>query len=254
MSAKAQSRIPAYFGCDVYVRAIILAGGKGKRIRPFSFTIPKPLVPIGDRPIIEILSRQLSAQGFNRITISVGHLAPLVESFCGDGEQWGVDIDYIFEDVPLGTIGCLGVIDALDEDRLLVVNGDTLTDLDMAAVYAAHDLDDAITVCSNRRDVEIDFGVLETDDNGILRSYREKPTSHVNVSMGINVMSTWAIERYISPNEKLDLPDLIARLLAAEESVRVVQTEAYWLDLGRIEDLETGDAAVRTYPERFIPS
>jgi NDP-sugar pyrophosphorylase family protein len=235
------------------MRAVILAGGKGKRLRPFTFTIPKPLVPIGDRPIVEILIRQLAAQGFERITISVGHLAPLVESFCGSGEQWGVAIDYLHEDSPLGTIGCLGLIDDIAGDRLLVVNGDTLTDLNMADVYAMHAPSDAITVCANRRYVEIDFGVLEADADGSLRSYTEKPTPHYTVSMGINVISTWTIDKYVARNAKLDLPELIAVLMRADESVRVFETEAYWLDLGRVQDLEAGDEAVRANPDRFLP-
>ncbi len=235
------------------MRAIILAGGKGKRLQPFTFTIPKPLVPIGDRPIIEILIRQLAAQGFGRLTISVGHLAPLVEAFCGNGEQWEVAIDYLREDSPLGTIGCLGLIEDIDDDRLLVVNGDTLTDLNMADVYAAHAPSDAIMVCANRRYVEIDFGVLETDTDGYLRSYAEKPRPHYIVSMGINVISTWTIRRYIARNEKRDLPELIATLMESGEKVRVFETEAYWLDLGRMEDLETGDEAVRANPNRFLP-
>ena len=128
-------------------RAMILAGGKGSRLRPLTVTIPKPLVPIGDVPILEVLIRQLARQGFERITLSVGHLAGLIRAYCGDGERWGVPIDYLFEEQPLGTIGCLGSLRGLSsEDRVLVVNGDTLTDLDMANVYDAHETGDAITL------------------------------------------------------------------------------------------------------------
>lgn len=236
------------------MRALILAGGKGSRLRPFTFTIPKPLVPIGELPILEILIRQLKGQGFARITLSVGHLAGLIRAFCGDGSQWNIPLDYVYEDEPLGTIGCLALLDDLDgADRLLVVNGDTLTDMSMAAAYAAHDGGDAITICSNRRSVGIDFGVLETDAGGYLASYTEKPTLHYQVSMGVNVVSTWAISEYIPRGRPLDLPGLVGKLMAAGRRVRVREVEAYWLDLGRMQDLEEGERVFRTNPQRFLP-
>lgn len=236
------------------MRAIILAGGKGSRLKPFTLTIPKPLVPIGDLPILEILIRQLIRQGFTRITISVGHLASLIQAFCGHGERWGVPIDYLYEDHPLGTIGCLGLAPELAaEERVLIVNGDTLTDLDMAGVLAGHRPEDAITLCASRRVVKIDFGVLETDAEGRLTTYSEKPVLSYRVSMGVNVLSGWAIERFIRKDERLDLPELVQNLLAAGQTVRVVEPEAYWQDLGRVEDLETGGADFQADPLRFLP-
>jgi NDP-sugar pyrophosphorylase family protein len=236
------------------MRALILAGGKGSRLRPFTFTIPKPLVPIGEIPVLEILIRQLKGQGFERITVSVGHLAGLIRAFCGDGSQWGIPIDYIYEDKPLGTIGCLALLDDLNgADRVLVINGDTLTDIDLAEAYAAHDGRDAITICANRRSVGIDFGVLETDGEGYLASYTEKPTLHYKVSMGVNVVSPWAIAEHIPRGERLDLPELVDKLLAAGQRVRVREIDAYWLDLGRMEDLEEGERVFRANPQRFLP-
>jgi NDP-sugar pyrophosphorylase family protein len=236
------------------VRALILAGGKGSRLRPFTFTIPKPLVPIGEMPVLEILIRQLKGQGCERITISVGHLAGLIRAFCGDGSQWGIPIDYVYEDQPLGTIGCLALLDDLGgADRILVINGDTLTDMSMAEAYAAHDSGDAITICANRRSVGIDFGVLETDGAGYLSTYTEKPTLQYKVSMGVNVVSAWAVGAYISRGERLDLPGLVEKLLAAGQRVRVREVEAYWLDLGRMQDLEEGERVFRANPQRFLP-
>lgn len=236
------------------MRALVLAGGKGSRLRPFTFTIPKPLVPIGEMPILEILIRQLKGQGFERITLSVGHLASLIRAFCGDGSQWGIPIDYVYEDEPLGTIGCLGLLDDLDgADRLLVINGDTLTDMSLAAAYDAHDVGDALTICANRRSVDIDFGVLETGAGGYLASYTEKPTLHYRVSMGVNVVSVWAIGEAIARGERLDLPGLVGKLMAAGRKVRVREVDAYWLDLGRMQDLEEGEKVFRTNPQRFLP-
>jgi len=236
------------------MRAVILAGGKGSRLRPFTIAIPKPLVPIGDIPIIEILIRQLQRQGFERITISVGHLASLIRAFCGNGEAWKIPIDYIYEDQPLGTIGCLGLIEDLArQDRLLVVNGDTLTDLNMAEVWRGHDSKDAVTVCASQRSVEIDFGVLETDGRGYLAHYTEKPTQLYRVSMGVNVISSWAVPRYIPKGQHLDTPEFVHRLIRDRQGVRVFDTPAYWLDLGRVKDLETGMADFEANPQRFLP-
>jgi NDP-sugar pyrophosphorylase family protein len=235
------------------LRAIILAGGKGTRLLPFTLSIPKPLVPIGDLPILEILIRQLKHQGFERLTISVGHLASLIEAFCGRGERWGVPIDYLFEEEPLGTIGCLGLAMDLDaHDRILVVNGDTLTDLSMADAYSAHSPEDAITICARNRSVHVEFGVLESDGE-YLKSYLEKPTLSYLVSMGVSTISSWAIAQYITPGERLDMPEFVGRLLQAGERVRVQETSSYWLDLGRMTDLETGQKVIQSEPGRFIP-
>lgn len=234
------------------MRALILAGGKGSRLRPFTFSIPKPLVPIGELPIIEILIRQLRTQGFDHITISVGHLASLIQAFCGDGSNWGVSIDYLFEDNPLGTAGCLGLIENLIDDRILVVNGDTFTDLNMGDVYRTHDPADALTICANERSVAIEFGVLETDETGMLTEYREKPNLSYWVSMGVNVISRATIEQFVVRGERIDMPDLVARARSAGRAVRVLKIESYWLDLGRMADLETGVAAFEKEPGRFL--
>lgn len=239
-------------GSEVARRAVILAGGKGSRLAPFTFAIPKPLVPIGDLPIVEILIRQLVAAGYDRITISVGHLAGLIQAFCGDGAKWGVGIDYVREDEPLGTIGCLALIDDIEEDRLLIVNGDTLTTMDLAMPFDSHDPGDALTICANRRTVDIEFGVLHFDDVGLLTEYEEKPRLGYDVSMGVNIVSTWVVGKYIDGSRR-DLPELVRVLQAEGEAVRVLPIDAYWLDLGRIDDLEAGTKAFEADPSRFLP-
>jgi NDP-sugar pyrophosphorylase family protein len=235
------------------MRAVILAGGRGSRLTPFTVVIPKPLVPIGEMPILEILIRQLKAQGFDWITLSVGYLSTLIEAYCGDGSRWDVRLDYVREAEPLGTAGFLGLVDDLDEDRLLVVNGDTLTDLDMGQVYREHDPSDAATICSNRRTSTVEFGVLDVDDSGLLRSYTEKPSMHYDVSMGVNVLSAWAIDAFVVSRAYVDMPDLLLRLQEAGKVVRVRRTDAYWLDMGRMSDLEAAVEAFSADPARFLP-
>jgi NDP-mannose synthase len=235
------------------MRAVILAGGQGRRLEPFTTVIPKPLVPIGDIPILELLIRQLKAQGFARLTVSVGYLASLIEAYCGDGSRWTIPIDYVHETEPLGTAGFLGLLDDLDEDRVLVVNGDTLTDLDMAAVYSNHDVGDAVTVCTNVRTVSIGFGVVRSDDDGRLAAYEEKPVIAYEVSMGVNVVSTWAIRQFVEPAQHHDMPHLLEKATRADATVRVRRTDADWLDMGRMADLETAVDVFERERSRFLP-
>jgi NDP-sugar pyrophosphorylase family protein len=234
------------------MRAVILAGGEGSRLKPFTVVIPKPLVPIGEMPILELLIRQLKAQGFDWITLSVGYLSTLIEAYCGDGSRWDVRLDYVREVEPLGTAGFLGLLDDVTEDRLLVVNGDTLTDLDMGRMYREHDVGDGATICANRRSTTVEFGVLDVDASGRLRSYVEKPTVTYEVSMGVNVVSAWAIDAYVEPYVPLQMPELLRRI-QAEGIVRVRTTDAYWLDMGRMTDLETAIEAFAADPSRFLP-
>lgn len=235
------------------MRAFVLAGGRGSRLHPFTTVIPKPLVPVGDMPILEILLRQLKVHGFEHVTISVGYLSSLIESYCGDGGRWGLAIDYVREDEPLGTAGALSLLTDLDDDRILVTNGDILTDLDLGRVTREHDPSEGATICAKTRLVPVDFGVLHADERGCLREYEEKPTLSYEVSMGINVLSAWAVERYVGQRQHLDLPDLMRVLVADGHAVRIRSTDAYWLDMGRMADLETATEVFTSDPSRFLP-
>jgi NDP-mannose synthase len=208
-------------------------------------------VPIGELPILEILVRQLKAQGFDRITLSVGYLSGLIQAYCGDGSRWDVDLDYVHETEPLGTAGFLGQIGDLTEDRILVVNGDTFTDLNMAAAYREHDPGDGATVWASRRSVATEFGVLEADGESRLKTYTEKPELTYDVSMGVNVLSAWAIDTFVEPGKALEMPDLLRRITKAGKTVRVRRTDAFWLDLGRMSDLELASEAFAADPGRF---
>ena len=147
-------------------RAVILAGGEGTRLRPYTTVLPKPLMPIGDRPVLDIVVRQLKAHGFERITIATGYLAELIEAFFRDGESYGIPIDYYREHEPLGTVGALALIDGLVDDDVLVMNGDVLTDIDYGALLERHRASDAAaTIATKTRQIQVSLGVLRFGDD-----------------------------------------------------------------------------------------
>ncbi len=225
------------------------------RLRPYTTVLPKPLMPVGDRPILDIIVRQLSAQGFERLTIVTGHLAELIEAFFGDGERFGIPIDYFREEEPLGTVGALRLLDGLDED-FLVMNGDVLTDL------AYGEFLDAAPRLRRRRQhrrppargpgLARRARVRRPEDDARLTGYVEKPTYDYEVSMGVYAFAPRALEQ-IEPNERLDFPDLVLRLLEAGEVVRADRSEDYWLDIGRHDDYETAMDEFERMRDRFLP-
>lgn len=233
------------------MQAIILAGGKGTRLKPFTTVFPKPLVPIGDLPILEVIIRQLARAGFRRITLSTGHLAELIEAFFGDGSRWGVDIRYVREDIPLNTAGALKLLGDCDED-FLVMNGDLLTTLDYAHLYSGHVASSSIaTVATKMRENRVDFGVLEFDQQGTLTNYIEKPVYKFSVSMGVYVLSRKCLD-FIEPNEALGMPDLLLRIKDAGHRVSCVDSDCYWLDIGRADDYELAQREFHANRERFL--
>jgi len=219
------------------MRAIILAGGKGTRLLPYTTVIPKPLMPVGERPILEVIIRQLKHNGFSQVTMAVGYLAELLEAYFRDGKKYGVEIDYSREDKPLGTIGALSLIDGLDK-TFLVMNGDVLTNLDYDQLVTFHNENNAVaTIATYNKEVKIDLGVLEMDESFELKNYLEKPTLRYHVSMGIYVFEPEILE-LIEPNGYLDFPDLVLSLIKAGKKVFAFPFDGYWLDIGRHEDYE----------------
>lgn len=220
------------------MKAVILAGGLGTRLRPYTTVFPKPLMPIGESPILELIIRQLKARGFDEITLAVGHLAELIMAFFNDGSKYGINIDYSREEKKLGTAGGLGLLkDKLDDD-FLVMNGDVLTSLDFSEFLAFHKRSGSkATIALNRRYVDIDFGVVELDSDRKLKGYIEKPRIDYLVSMGVYAFDQSVLE-YIPSNEYLDIPDLMKRLLAEGETVNGYIHEGYWLDIGRPDDYD----------------
>jgi len=216
-------------------RAVILAGGRGTRLRPYTVVLPKPLMPIGDFPILEVIVRQLARCGFDHITMAVNHQADLIKAFFQDGEKWNTRIDYSLEDEPLGTMGPLRLIGDLPE-HFLVMNGDVLTDLDFSRLIDEHVASESIfTVCSKRREEVIDYGVLEIDDACRLVGFREKPRSQYDVSMGVYILSARVLS-HIPAGRIYGFDHLMLDLIAAGERVTVRRYDGYWLDIGRPDD------------------
>ena len=221
------------------MKAVILAGGKGTRLAPYTTIFPKPLVPIGDRPILEIIIRQLVRQGFGDILVSVGHLGELIEAYFQNGHRNipGLNLQYLRESQPLGTAGPLALIPGLDE-TFLVMNGDVLTTLDYRALVAFHRRSGAaLTIAMHGKSVAVDLGVLETNDRNELTGYQEKPVLNLRVSMGIYVYEPGVLD-CVEKGCHLDFPNLVQRLLRKGEKVCGYPCEDYWLDIGRREDYE----------------
>jgi NDP-mannose synthase len=233
--------------------AVILAGGKGVRLRPYTTNIPKPLVPIGDQyAVLEIVLRQLAFQGFKRATIAIGHLGTLIRAFVRDGKQFGLDVDYHEEVTPLGTIG--PVIDLLDKlpDHFLLVNGDTLTDLNYAALLEHHIASGApMTVSTFHRNVQIDFGVLE-DSGGIVTHFVEKPTLYYSVCMGANAISKSALADY--PKKiAFGFDQLMLDLLARGTPPATFVFDGIWFDIGRPDDYDEANSRFETLKPILLP-
>jgi NDP-sugar pyrophosphorylase family protein len=236
-------------------RAVILAGGEGTRLRPYTTVLPKPLMPIGDRPVLDIVVRQLKAHGFQRITLATGYLAELIEAFFRDGEAYGIPIDYYREREPLGTVGALALIEGLAEEHVLVMNGDVLTDIDYGALLERHRASDAAaTIATKERNVQVSLGVLRfgEEDPTRLTGYDEKPRIDYTASMGVYCFAPRALA-HITPGERLEFPDLILRLIAAGETVRAWPSEDYWLDIGRHDDYEQALEEFEQVRDRLIP-
>ncbi|MFL5028250.1 MAG: sugar phosphate nucleotidyltransferase [Xanthobacteraceae bacterium] len=232
-------------------RAVILAGGRGTRLRPYTVVLPKPLMPIGEFPILEVIVRQLVRAGFGHVTMAVNHQAELIKAFFQDGSKWGMRIDYSLEDKPLGTMGPLRLIGGLP-DQFLVMNGDVLTDLDFARLYDEHVASRAIfTVSSSGREEIIDYGVLETDANARLTGFREKPRSHYEVSMGVYMLNARVLD-YIPPDRLYGFDHLMLDLIAANEPVIVRRFAGYWLDIGRPDDYARAIDEFDTMRDRFL--
>jgi NDP-sugar pyrophosphorylase family protein len=221
----------------MYKRAVILAGGKGTRLKPFTISMPKPLVPVGDIPILEIIIKQLSYYGFKSITITVNHMADLIIAFFGNGSKWDVEIDYSLEDIPLSTMGPLKLIKDLPDD-FLILNGDVLTDLDFSDFFDFHCKNKNIfTISSFQREQKSEYGVLELTNELKLSGFKEKPIVLYDVSMGIYAANKKILE-IIPENIPYGFDHLMLELIKRQELASVRKFSGYWLDIGRPDDYE----------------
>lgn len=233
------------------MRVVILAGGKGVRLAPLTEVIPKPLVPLGGMPIMEIVIRQLAAQGFRRVTLAVGYLSELIQAYFGDGSRWGVNIDYSQEKDPLGTAGSLSLIPGLT-DTFMVMNADILTNLNYRDLVSHHRAQKCLaTIGAYERQVKIDLGVIIKDGHGRIKDYLEKPTSSHLVSMGVYVFEPQVLD-FINGPTYLDFPDLMKRLLSAEKPVSYYSFSGYWLDIGRHEDYHRANQEFESQSTLFL--
>lgn len=234
------------------MQAIILAGGKGTRLKPYTTVLPKPLMPIGDIPILEIVLRQLKYYGCNKVILAVGHLKELLIAFFNSGRKWDLDIKYSFEDKPLGTAGPLKLIDEnILEDNFIVMNGDVLTDLNYGDFFDFHIKNDALcTIATYKKPVKINLGVLDIK-NDILIDYIEKPTLNYTVSMGVYAFKKETLNQ-IPFNDYFDFPDLIKKLIEENKKVLSYQFDNFWLDIGTPSDFEIATETFESNKNIFL--
>jgi len=235
------------------MRAVILAGGKGTRLHPYTLVLPKPLMPVGDLSILEIVLLQLAGRGFRRVTLAVGHLAELIKAVIGDGARYGLSIDYSAEHKPLGTAGPIGLVEGLERDgTFLVMNGDLLTDIDFGALVASHRASGAAcTMAVFRKTVKIDLGVLDIAGDRVV-GYSEKPTLAYSVSSGIYAFDARALA-HLPRDERFDLPDLVRALIGAKEPVHAFAFDGTWLDMGTPQDYALATERFQNERDRFLP-
>jgi NDP-sugar pyrophosphorylase family protein len=232
--------------------AVVLAGGRGTRLAPLTVTVPKPLLPLGERPIIDILLSQLAAAGVRRVFVCLGYLAPLMQAFLGDGARWGLTLIPHVEATPLGTAGALRDLDGLGDD-FFVINGDTLTDLDFPAFAGAHQASGAwASIFTPFVDERVDYGVVAIDpQSGALTGYDEKPRRGYHVSSGVYVLSRQMLG-LIPPEGPFDMPDLVRAAMAAGGKVLAHRPGAYWKDIGRLDHYEAATRDFEADPGRFL--
>lgn len=234
-------------------RAVIFAGGKGTRLAPFTTVLPKPLVPVGDMPILEIMLRQLVHHGVTDVVVAVGHLSSLIRAYFENHPLTRVlNLRYHQEAAPLGTAGALAIMPGLDEP-FLAMNGDVLTTLDYSELLRRHvERDAAMTIAVTRKRVQIELGVLQLDGEGRVVGYDEKPIKEYPASMGIYAYSP-RIRKYMEPNVYLDVPTLVLRLIEKGEVVQTYMPDVFWLDMGNRGDLELAVAAFEANRGAFLP-
>jgi NDP-mannose synthase len=229
------------------LRAVIQAGGRGTRLAPYSTVLPKALMPIGEGTVIDHLLEQFRDVGVAEVIITVSRFGPLIRSYCGDGSRWNLDIEYITEDVPLGTIGALNVLRDRLDGPFFVANSDIYCDLPLKDLLATHVSDSAaVTIGVTRQRVDIAYGVID-HVGGRVTEFREKPSQEISVSTGLYCMRP-AVFQYMPPSGAYGFNHLIRAMLDRGGQVGVYEHLGAWIDIGRVEDLRRAqEQAARPY-------
>lgn len=235
------------------VTAVMLAGGVGSRLYPYTAFIPKPLVPIDKDAIAEVLLRQLAHYGTQRVIVSIGHLGHLIEAVLGDGSRYGLELIYQREQEPLGTVGPLALAKDLLPENFLVLNGDVLSDINFAAIRQQHEQSGkTLTVATYVREVRSEFGVLETDAGGNVTAFKEKPAIRNQVSMGVYAMNRRVLD-YFRPGDRFGFDHLVLAMLAARDPIGTFAWQGRWLDIGRPADYADAQETFRSERGIYLP-
>lgn len=235
------------------MKAVILTGGKGTRLAPYTAVLPKPLLPIGEIPILEIILRQLKHYGFSEVILACGYLSELIQAYLMNNKiSTQLKISYHREEQPLGTAGALATIKGLDE-TFLVMNGDILTTIDYSKLLQYHkESKAALTVAITQKKVQIELGVLHLNAENKITGYEEKPVKVFPASTGIYIYEPRALD-FIKPNTYLDFPTLVMRLIEAGEQVVGCPVDAFWLDMGNKDDYERAVKEFEQNQSAFLP-
>lgn len=234
------------------MKAVVLAGGKGTRLSPYTKVLPKPLMPIGDMPILEVILRQMKFAGITDVILTVGHLSELLRAFFQDGSRLGLNITYSYEDSPLGTAGPLAFVPDLNE-TFLVMNGDVLSTLPLNELIQFHREQKSLaTIATHHRRVKVDLGVIQWNGDACITGYIEKPTYDYSVSMGVYIFEPKVLT-YIPKGQYYDFPDLVKKLIDVKEKVTGYRFDGYWQDLGRPDDYESAAQDFDHMRAQFLP-
>jgi NDP-sugar pyrophosphorylase family protein len=230
------------------MKAVILAGGLGSRLRPITYSIPKPLLPVGRRPIMEIQIEQLKRAGFNKLYIATGYRSELIEAYFRDGSDFGVEIIYSKEEKRLGTASPIKLLEEYLDEPFLAMNGDVLVREDFSKIYNHHlKFKYEMTVCVKDYTIAIPYGVIEID-NGLIGEVREKPTLNYFIAAGIYVLNPSILE-YIPKNTFYDIPDLVKKLCSLKKKVGSYLIEEEWIDIGKEEDYQKASIDIQKWEE-----
>ena len=235
--------------------AVIMAGGQGMRLRPYTTVLPKPIMPLGDTPLLEILIRQLGAAGIRNVLISVNHLSHIIKAVLDhtDFSDMEVNIEYHHETRPLGTCGSLTLMRGCLPERFLVVNGDLFSDYPIRSFIEKHaESDAALTIGTRIRTEAMNFGVVQRDPDGAVSDYVEKPATDYESSIGLYALERRCIDDYLTPDTRTDMPELVQALLANGREVQGVPAACTWIDIGQPETYLRAQELFERMPSSFL--